>query len=183
MIIFDFETTGLLGVSSLPATSDARNKQARATQLCAIKIDDVTFQQVDQFHSFFDPFPTPVLPDAAKVSGLSTEYLRGQPTFASKYKELATFFLGERRLVAHNLAFDRDILFYELARIGRQIQFPWPVEHVCTVELTEHIKGYRMKLGELHEHLFGEGFKEAHDARADTAALARCYIALLKADV
>ena len=54
---------------------------------------------------------------------------------------------------------------------------------VCTVELTEHKKGYRLKLSDLHEHLFGEDFKEAHDARADADALARCYVALLKADV
>lgn len=170
MIILDWETTGLINNCVVPPA-----KQPRGTQLCCRKLDDKTLEETALFHSFFDPSPTPVSEDAARVSGLTTERLKGEPKFADKYNDLVEFFLGERTMVAHNLAFDRDILLYELKMIGKETQFPWPHEHICTVELMVPTHGYRPKLGDLFEELFGERFEDAHDARADTEALAKIY--------
>ena len=177
-ILFDTETTGLL-----EASASSILRQPRITQLCAIKLDDNTLEEVGRFASYFDPSPTIVSAEAVKVSGLTMDFLKGQPTFASKYNELVDFFFGERILVGHNLSFDRDILVYELARLASQFKFPYPRTHICTVEATEHLKGYRLKLVDLYEDLFGERFKDAHNAIADTEALARCYVELKKRNI
>ena len=175
MIVFDTETTGLLEACVVPP-----GRQPRLTQICAIKLDDVTLEETSRFVSHFDPDPVPVNEEAAKKTGLTTAFLKGKPKFTDVYVDLCSFFIGERTLVAHNIAFDRDIMFYELSRIGKQLCFPWPFEHICTVEATEHFKGHRLNLGDLHEYLFGEKFADAHDAVADTEALMRCVVELRK---
>ncbi len=52
------------------------------------------------------------------------------------------------------------------------------VRLICTVESTEHIKGFRLTLTKLHEHLFGEAFPSAHRAENDVRPLTRCFIEL-----
>jgi DNA polymerase-3 subunit alpha len=37
-----------------------------------------------------------------------------------------------------------------------------------------------MKLADLHEFLFGEGFEDAHRAKSDVMATVRCFIELCK---
>jgi DNA polymerase III epsilon subunit-like protein len=169
MICIDFETSGLIANCAIPAT-----RQPRIVEVCAIKLDDVTLEETAVFHYRLNPGIL-MEADAVKTHGITNEMVKDCPSFAAIYNDLADFFLGERTMTAHNAAFERDILRYELERIGKLLQFPWPVFHHCTVELTEHIKGYRLNLTDLHEHLFGEKFKGAHDAVADVRALARCY--------
>lgn len=171
MIIFDTETTGLIANSAIPA-----DRQPRIIDICCLKFDDTTFEERGILHSGLINPGVHIEEDATKRHGYSDDSVKGQPTFAWFYNDLVEFFFGERLMVAHNCAFDRDILFYELLRLGKALQFPWPPVHHCTVELTEHIKGHRLNLTDLHEHLFGEKFKNAHDAVSDVRALARCYV-------
>ena len=170
-ICIDFETTGLLDNSLIPL-----DKQPRAIEICCIKIDDTTFKSIDKFHTFINP-GIPIPEKITSITGIKDEDVEDAPSFAAIYNDLCEFFLGERTMVAQNLGFDRDILLHELRRIGKEIQFPWPFQHECTVELTTHLKGYRLKLGDLYEQLFGEKFPDAHKAEVDTEALVRCYVA------
>jgi DNA polymerase III epsilon subunit-like protein len=96
------------------------------------------------------------------------------------------------RLVAHNLDFDRNVLFSELVRAGRMPPSPellrslGALPTVCTMlssvnvcRLPGRYGDYKWpRLAELHQHLFGEGFAGAHDAAADVMACVRCYFAL-----
>jgi DNA polymerase III epsilon subunit-like protein len=178
MIIFDTETTGLIANSAIAPT-----RQPHIIDICCLKLDDETFEERGIFHSGLINPGVHIEDDATKRHGYTDERVKGQPTFAWFYKDLVDFFFGERIMVAHNCAFDRDMLYYELLRIGYALKFPWPPTHHCTVELTEHIKGHRLNLGDLHEYLFGEKFKGAHDAATDVRALARCYVELRKREI
>src|SRR5262249_43032643 len=81
-------------------------------------------------------------------------------------------------VVAHNAAFDKDMLDLEFKRLNLT-PIAWP-PILCTVEQTIHVTGYRLSLSALYEHLFGETFKDAHRAETDVRALTRCVIELRK---
>lgn len=68
---------------------------------------------------------------------------------------------------------------FEMKRLVTELA--WPERLVCTVEATEHLKGHRLSLTKLYEHLFpGENFPGAHRAKADVQALVRCYVEMFK---
>jgi DNA polymerase III epsilon subunit-like protein len=110
-----------------------------------------------------------------KITGLTNRDLDDQQTFSYHYPKLCEFFLGADTVIAHNLTFDLSLLKFELQRMGKQWAFPYPYKHICTVEKTMSIKGYRLNLGKLHKHLTGEDhLNGAHRAMADVEALTRC---------
>lgn len=83
-------------------------------------------------------------------------------------------------LVAHNISFDFNIVGAELIRKGLAAEKRLP--KFCTMKSSTNIcklpspRGYKWpKLMELHEHLFGEGFDDAHDALEDVRATGRCF--------
>jgi DNA polymerase-3 subunit epsilon len=86
------------------------------------------------------------------------------------------------RIVGHNINFDLKIVRKEYERLG------WPDstfghETLCTMAAGTDLcaierrgGGYKFpKLNELYRKLFNEDFENAHDARADIAATARCF--------
>src|SRR5665213_1159977 len=168
MIFFDTETTGLRQNSVIPV-----GRQPRLVEIYALRTASNNKKE-ETFYKRLNP-GVPINEDATKTHGITNEAVKDCPTFASIYSELCDFFFGERVMIAHNLAYDRDIIAFELRRIDKLLQFPWPTTHICTVESTEHIKGHRLSLSDLHEHLFGIKFDKAHSAEADVQALARCY--------
>lgn len=177
MIIFDTETTGLIANTLLPL-----KLQPRIVEFFAFKLDDETLETVGEIEQLLDP-GQPLDEDVQRITGLKDADLRGKPSWASFQPRLADFFLGERIMVAHNCSYDRDVLSMELRRTDSLMKFPWPIDHRCTVEMTEHVKGHRMSLSDLHMHLFGETFPSAHRARHDVEALTRCYRELVKTGV
>jgi len=169
MIIFDTETTGLPGPSSLPL-----NKQPKIIEYCFIKIDNKSLKEIGRISGLLDP-QQPLEEVITKITGLTNADLKGQPTFGDVYEDIQSFFQGESAWAAHNLAFDRSLMNFELKRIEKEGQFNWPYQEICTVQASYHIKGRRMKMSELYSHLTGGGtFKDAHRAEADTEALAHC---------
>jgi len=168
MIIFDTETTGLPGADLLPL-----NKQPKIIELAAIKLDDETLKEVDRIDMLINP-QHKLEEIIVKITNITDKMLHSADPFGFHYPKLVDFFLGERTLIAHNLSFDTKLLKFDLMRIGKVIQFPWPPEWICTVEATRHIRGHRMKMSQLYAHCFdGAEFKDAHRAMADTEALAR----------
>ena len=71
-------------------------------------------------------------------------------------------------------------MHYELMRHDWDKKFCFPKRHICTVEASYHYNNKRMKLQDLHEFLFGEGFTDAHRAKSDVMATVRCFIELVK---
>ena len=116
----------------------------------------------------------------SEITGLTDEDLKDEAPFKNHITMLINFFLGEEHLIAHNVAFDVDLLRFELMRIGRLWKFPWPPNHICTVNSSMSYKGRRLKLHELHFMATGTTFEGAHRAMVDVEALHRCVVWLLE---
>jgi len=177
VIVFDPETTGLVEPEAIPL-----KKQPQIIEFAAIKLDNETLEEVERFQFLCNPGKE-LPPQIVKITGINDRMLKGKPSFAHYYNDLVKFFLGEDQLVAHNCSFDVDLMRFELMRMGKLLQFPWPPTHLCTVEKTMPIKGNRLSLTKLHEYLFDKPFPSAHRAMVDVEALTRCVIELRKRDL
>lgn len=171
-ILFDTETTGLLKPSA-----NSLDEQPYIIEIACVKIDE-DFQRLDQYESFIKP-PIPVSEEITRITGITQHQVNSAPTFDEVWRQLADFFVGVDTLVAHNLPFDRSMLANELLRIDRVLNFPWPPEHRCTVEMSLGIEQRRLNLAALHTHATGSKHDNAHRAMGDVYALVRCYHWLL----
>ncbi|KQV62867.1 MULTISPECIES: DNA polymerase III subunit epsilon [unclassified Caulobacter] len=104
-IILDTETTGFD-----PKTGD------RLVEIGCIEVVD--FMPTGRsFHEYCDPLRD-MPAEAEKVHGLSGAFLAGKPKFheiADKFID----FVGDSVVVAHNAAFDRSFVNFELEKCGR----------------------------------------------------------------
>lgn len=174
IVFYDTETTGLLK----PAANDIK-QQPHIIEICVMKFDD-DMNHLETFESFIKP-PMPISDEITKITKITNEDLKDAPSFAAVYNDIASIFLGARRMVAHNLGFDRSMLANELIRIDRLIRFPWAIEHVCTVERSMSYEGRRLNLTKLHKLATGkETIEGAHRAKTDVLALVEGYKFLLR---
>ena len=164
MIFFDTETTGLLKPEITPLM-----QQPFITEFAAIKTDE-DFKEIRSLTFFVKP-PVPVPAEVTKITGITDAMLADALPFSAHYPELCRFFLGERALCAHNAAFDSGMLLLELRRLGKATKFPWPPEHVCTVERSKGLTNKYMKLQDLHKHYFGTDPEQKHRALDDVQLL------------
>lgn len=171
-LIFDTETTGLTE-NSLRSL----DKQPHIIEFYGCLLDRDTFTVVGELDLLIKP-PIKITPEITKITGITNDMVRDAPRFADVAGSISDLLSKADRKVAHNEAFDHQMLLFEFARLD--ICVPFPKERICTVEQTEHINGYRMKLTDLHEYLFGTPFKGAHRAKVDVEALTRCYVELIK---
>ena len=168
MIVFDTETTGLVLPGLVPIV-----EQPQIIEFAGIKLDDFTLEEIERVDFLVNPGRQ--LPEEiTKITGITDDMLVGQKKFAYWYTTLCDFFLGETIMIAHNLEFDKSLLRFELERIGKQFNFPWPFKQICTVEASFSINNKRMNLGKLHEHCTGTDFKDKHRAMNDVEALVSC---------
>ncbi len=129
---------------------------------------------------------------AEKVHGITTEKAMAEGADL-------LFVLGEFEkclgyssyVIGHNVEFDLNIIKAEHIRKGFQSRLSGLVS-VCTKEESTEFcaltggRGGKFKwptLDELYNKLFQEGFDEAHNAAADVAATARCFLELLRLDI
>ena len=132
---------------------------------------------------------------AERVHGISTEKaIRVGQRLMDVLREMLIDCQSHRpaQLVAHNMDFDRNVLFSELLRAGKtppatellkQLEslptFCTMLSSVQLCRLPGWYGDYKWpKLQELHKFLFGSEFAGAHDAAADVQACLRCYLAL-----
>lgn len=181
-IVFDTETTGL----TLAGINDL-SKQPKIIEFGAIKLCDEALKKGEYKELARMSFlvnPRQKIPaQATKIHGIKDEDLIDQQEFSYHFPKIVNFFFAEKYLVAHNIAFDIALLKFELQRLGRLTQFPWPPVQICTVNKTMAIKGFRMNLGQLHEHCIGEIMPKGHRAMVDVEALAKCFVELVKTEV
>src|SRR6516165_4254927 len=104
-IVFDTETTGLD-----PYKGD------RLVEIGCIELLN-RFPTGRTFHRYINP-ERDMPQEAFAVHGLSSDFLKDKPLFASIAEELLEF-VGEAALVAHNATFDLGFLNAELERIKR----------------------------------------------------------------
>lgn len=106
-IVLDTETTGFD-----PLTGD------RLVELAALEIEQFV-PTGRSFHAYIDPCrDMPV--EAEKIHGLSTAFLRGKPRFEDEeVVDRFLDFVGDAPIIAHNAAFDRGFLNWELQKCDR----------------------------------------------------------------
>jgi DNA polymerase III alpha subunit (gram-positive type) len=168
-LIFDTETTGLLDNRLL-----ALDKQPEIIEICARLI--FAGQVEDELDCLIQP-SRPIPPEVTKITGLKNEHVSGHAPASAVLPKLIALAGQADMVVAHNLSFDMEMVELELERANMQINWPEPY---CTVEQTIHLKGFRLSLGALHQHLFDAPFKDAHRAAFDVSALTRCFLRLIE---
>ena len=117
---------------------------------------------------------------AAEVTGITNEMVRAAPRIEEVLPRIKALIEESPFVIAHNASFDREVIDIEAERL--KIAVKWP-RVICTVEQTNHLKGYRLSLSDLHFELLGEKFAGAHRARVDVAALARVVVEMIKRDL
>lgn len=166
-LIIDVETTGLLKPGA-PISA-----QPEITEYCGILYDMKNKKgpkEISRLHTFVKPHGK-ISDEIIRITGITPDMVKDAPRFSDVQKQIAKQIEGAPRVIAHNVRFDRGVISNDFQRLNLDIKWP----HVlCTIEQTMHIRGYRMSLSALHEHLFNEKFPGAHRADADVAAVARC---------
>lgn len=120
-------------------------------------------------------------PDALRVHGITTEFLRDKPGFEQVVDEFLHF-LHDAELIIHNAPFDVGFLDSELRRIGR----PPLGQHVLGVVdslvlAKSHFPGKRNSLDALCDRFdIDKSSRTLHGALLDSELLARVYIHLTR---
>lgn len=190
-LFFDTETTGL--PKDYGAHVHDVENWPRMVQLAFIHCDK--FGKVLSEHNYIispDGFEIPE--DVVKIHGLTTEVAKH---IGFELKDVLdifeTIYSKSEFLIAHNINFDKKIIGAELIRAGKEKVYEnlKKGKNICTmtstskiVKLKSHAGGNKWpKLQELHKHLFGFEFKNAHDALVDVKATARCFFELKRLEL
>jgi DNA polymerase-3 subunit epsilon len=165
-IVLDTETTGF-----------EPREGHRLVELACLEIEDF-IPTGRSFHCYIDPLRD-MPPEAEKVHGLSADFLRGKPRFeAPEVVEAFLDFVGEAPIVAHNAAFDRTFINFELALCSR-VEIP---EHrwVDTLVLARaRFPGMANSLDALCRRFkISLNDREKHGALIDARLLADVYLEL-----
>jgi DNA polymerase III epsilon subunit-like protein len=164
-LVFDTETTNLI-----KNKLQHLDKQPHIIEFFGVSLD-LEGNELESYHFMFDP-GFKISEEVTRITTITPQMLEGKPKFNEHAAEIKRIIELHDEVVAHNLSYDKAVVDFEMKRAGLAVDWP---ELVCTVESTEHIKGFRLNLNALHELLFGEGFAGAHRAEADVAALANCF--------
>ena len=186
-LFFDTETTGIPDHFKAPVTDTAHWPRVVQIAWAHVSTDP---RGIDRTLSYIirpDGFNIPE--DAADVHGITTERAVEEGYLRRRVLEAFSKAVGVSDvLVAHNVSFDLPVVRAELVRL-KGLDTLQGVTTICTKEASTGFcqipfpnggHGYKWpSLQELHETLFGQGFDDAHNARADVEAGARCFLELL----
>jgi DNA polymerase III subunit alpha len=186
-LIFDTETTGLPKSWNAPITNT--DNWPRCVQI-AWQLHDGMGNIIEHNDFLIKPEGYNIPYDAERIHGISTELATEQGislaeglVLFNEALEKTTFIVGQ------NVNFDLNIMGCEFHRLGVENKLTsLPVLDTCTEKtaLLCQIPGGRggkfklPTLTELHTHLFGTGFGDAHNATADVEATTRCFLELIR---
>ena len=172
VLCFDNETTGLIDNHTMKLT-----KQPEVIEFYGCLVDLSSGEILEEVEQLIKP-SQPISAEITRITNINDEMVKDAPPFAQIQERIKTFIEGAPAVLAHNLSFDMEIVNLEFERLNQTIV--WPGVRICTVEQTVHLKGFRLSLANLHEHLFNEAFPEAHRAKNDVVAMVRCAVELHK---
>lgn len=170
--LFDTETTGLIKNRTLPM-----DRQPSIIEWYSCVADLEHGEIITELDLMIKP-PGSVSDEITRITGLDDAMLADKPMFPAVADQIWAAIHGSARMAAHNASFDMEMAELEFERLGKTIH--WPRRPLCTVEATVPLKGHRLTLQALHEHLFGERFPNAHRAKNDVMALLKCSCELFK---
>ncbi|MEM9649138.1 MAG: DNA polymerase III subunit alpha, partial [Bacteroidota bacterium] len=186
-LIFDTETTGLPKRWDAPITDT--DNWPRCVQI-AWQLHDELGNLVAHKDMLIKPDGFNIPYESEQVHGISTALAEEQGISLQETLDTFNEALSKAKfIVGQNVGFDINVMGCEFHRIGVENNLTsLPVLDTCTEATAEMCKipggrGGKFKLPtltELHEHLFGEPFAEAHNATADVEATTRCFLELVR---
>ena len=167
-VILDTETTGL----------NAKLGD-RIIEIGCIELSSRRFTE-HNFHTYLNP-ERDIDEGAAKVHGLTREFLSDKPRFADVAAEFLAYIRGAE-LIIHNAAFDVEFLDMELklAKLGRLSDHAAKVVDTLAFARELH-PGKKNSLDALCErYLIDNSNRTFHGALLDARLLAECYLAMTR---
>jgi DNA polymerase III alpha subunit (gram-positive type) len=163
--VFDTETTGLPFHPDAPLES-----QPRIIEFGGLITDgDRIFNTLE----FICNPGVEIEPIITEITGLKNEDLADKPPFSHFVGDLANHFAEAQGAIAHNLSFDKGMLYFDLTRIGSDLaRINWPSIEICTVEQTFHERNMRRRLQDLYAEICGP-YVQKHRALDDVKLLHR----------
>lgn len=131
--------------------------------------------------------PTGTMPAAAiAIHGLTEEFLQAQGAEPRAVLERLHHDLCQYhpQVIGHFLQLDFHVVGAAFQRVGLSNPLP-ALPQFCTMFSSHSLStnGHYLKLGSLHEQLFGEPPPRQHDAVSDAAATARCFFELRRREL
>ena len=167
-IVLDTETTGL------NARLGDRVIEIGCIELLSRNVTD------RRFHSYLNP-EREIDEGAAKVHGLTLEFLADKPKFAEVAKEFVDYISGAD-LIIHNAAFDVEFLEQELSFAGFRKLAEYAPRIIDTLAMARELHpGKRNGLDALCErYAINNSHRTLHGALLDARLLAEVYLALTR---
>mmetsp|Transcript_37011 Transcript_37011/g.60923 ORF Transcript_37011/g.60923 Transcript_37011/m.60923 type:complete len:382 (+) Transcript_37011:108-1253(+) len=162
VVVLDFETTGL------------NPKYDRVIEVGAAIVVNLKEESkiVKTFSTLCDP-QRAIPKFITDFTGITPEMVKGKPTPQQMMLDLKDF-VGDRPIVAHNVAFDSKFFRAELERAGDSVVFPnnW----ICTLLLARRLipDSKNHKLGTLKDYIKYETKKGHQDHRALDDVMVTC---------
>ncbi len=166
-IVFDTETTGLDPFQG-----------HRLVEIGCIELVN-RFPTGKSFHRYLNP-ERDMPAEAFAVHGLSADFLKDHPLFASVVGEFLDF-VGDAQLIAHNAMFDLGFVNFELERVKRK---PLGRERLIDTLMLARRKhpGTSNKLDDLcQRYRIDNSRRTKHGALLDAELLAEVYVELIGA--
>lgn len=186
-LIFDTETTGLPKSWNAPITDT--DNWPRCIQI-AWQLHDAMGNLIEHNDFLVQPEGFNIPYDAERIHGISTDLALEKGIPLEEGLELFNAALQKTQfIVGQNVGFDINIMGCEFHRLGVANNLTsLPLLDTCTEHTAQLCqipggRGGKFKLPtltELHNHLFGVGFDEAHNATADVEATTRCFLELVR---
>lgn len=181
-IIFDIETTGFPERKGFDMYYDPSNlakyKNSRVVQLAYIIVDNQTNRQTSKN---FIIIPTDFKIENENIHGISHEKAlkEGHP-LSNVLKIFSKDLRNCRRIVAHNIKFDKNVILSECYRL--KLEEAIERINLCEEFCTMNEGKYKMrqtkspKLTELYKFLYpNEQWVQKHDAKDDAQICLKCY--------
>ncbi len=165
-IVLDTETTGL----------DA-SRGDRLIELGCVEIVNRVPTGVE-FHRFLNPETRDVHPDAERIHGLKTSFLKDKPQFKAVVADFLEF-IGDATLVIHNANFDIGFINMELDRLKLQTLEMSRVVDTLQLARRKHPAGPNSLDALCKRYGIDMSRRTKHGAIVDSLLLAEVYVELL----
>ena len=163
-IVLDTETTGI----------DPKRGH-RLIEIGCVEIEDL-LPTGRTFHRYINP-DREIEADATRIHGITNKMVADKPFFSSIADELFDF-IGDKKIIAHNAAFDRGFVNMEYERMGR-MAFP-DTQWIDTLEMARFkFPGLSNSLDALCKRFnISLAERDKHGALLDARLLAGVYLEL-----
>ena len=180
LLFVDTETSGIPRDWNQPYST--RNNWPHIAQLAWV-VCMPDGREIKAENYYIQPSDYDMDPVSGTIHGLTLDFLRahGQPRHAVMQRLYRDLLQYQPLVVAHFMRLDFHMVGVGFHRAGLPnplLQLPTFCTMRATGPLVRHSTQGFLRLGELHERLFGEPMRREHDALADARATARCFFEL-----